>query len=72
MHPEMILDEGGLLAVGMVPGIDKPVALISTAEKGFVTVELTAHAQGGHSSMPPATTSSVSTRRSTPYSKQPG
>jgi carboxypeptidase PM20D1 len=56
IRPELILDEGGVIAEGMVPGVDRPVAMISTAEKGFVTVELTAHAQGGHSSMPPAHT----------------
>ncbi len=53
VRPEMILDEGGIIADGMVPGAKAPVALISTAEKGFVTVELTARAKGGHSSMPP-------------------
>lgn len=52
-RPDFILDEGGVIAKGMVAGLDKPVAMISTAEKGFVTVELTARTQGGHSSMPP-------------------
>lgn len=56
VKPAMILDEGGIIAKGMVPGIDAPVAMISTAEKGFVTVELTARGQGGHSSMPPKST----------------
>lgn len=50
---EFILDEGGVIAKGMIAGLDKPVAMISTAEKGFVTVVLTARTQGGHSSMPP-------------------
>jgi carboxypeptidase PM20D1 len=53
VHPQLVVDEGGVVAEGMIPGISKPVALISTAEKGFVTVELTAEAPGGHSSMPP-------------------
>jgi carboxypeptidase PM20D1 len=53
VRPELILDEGGVIAKGMVPGIEAPIALISTAEKGFVTVELTARSPGGHSSMPP-------------------
>ncbi|HWM90036.1 MAG TPA: M20 family peptidase [Thermoanaerobaculia bacterium] len=56
VRPAMILDEGGIIAKGMVPGLDSPVAMISTAEKGFVTVELTARSQGGHSSMPPRST----------------
>lgn len=57
VRPALILDEGGIIAKGLVPGLDSPVAMISTAEKGFVTVELTARGQGGHSSMPPRSTS---------------
>jgi len=53
IHPELILDEGGLIAEGMVQGIKQPVALIGTAEKGYLSVELVAEAAGGHSSMPP-------------------
>ena len=53
VRPEFILDEGGALAVGMVEGIQAPVALIGTAEKGSVSAELVAQSPGGHSSMPP-------------------
>jgi len=53
VRPELILDEGGIIAEGMVSGITRPVALISTAEKGYVSVELVAEDAGGHSSMPP-------------------
>jgi carboxypeptidase PM20D1 len=53
VRPELILDEGGIIAEGMVPGVARPVALISTAEKGYVSVELVAEDAGGHSSMPP-------------------
>jgi carboxypeptidase PM20D1 len=53
VRPEFILDEGGIVADGMVPGVVNPVALISTAEKGYLSVELMAEAEGGHSSMPP-------------------
>jgi len=56
VHPEFVLDEGGALADGLVPGVGAPVALVGVAEKGYVTVELTAQAAGGHSSMPPAET----------------
>src|SRR5213594_3972802 len=56
VHPEFVLDEGGALATGLVTGISAPVALIGIAEKGYVTVELTAQAEGGHSSMPPPQT----------------
>ena len=50
---DWVLDEGGTIAVGIVPGVAAPVALIGIAEKGYVTLSLTASAEGGHSSMPP-------------------
>src|SRR5690349_21878123 len=53
LHPEFVLDEGGALATGLIPGVAAPVALVGIAEQGYVTVELTAQAEGGHSSMPP-------------------
>ena len=56
VHPEFVLDEGGALATGLITGVAAPVALIGIAEKGYVTVELTAQAEGGHSSMPPRAT----------------
>lgn len=49
-----VSDEGGMVAEGVVSGITTPVALIGIAEKGYMSLELTAHAVGGHSSMPPA------------------
>ncbi|GAB4006858.1 M20 family peptidase [Spirosoma migulaei] len=54
---EYILDEGGAIKTEGVSGINKPVALISIAEKGYLSLELTAIGKGGHSSMPPAQTS---------------
>ena len=57
------MDEGSGLASGIVPGVEKPVALISTAEKGSVTLRLTARGQGGHSSTPaPDTAVSILSR----------
>ena len=53
VHPELVLDEGGALATGLIPGVSAPVALVGIAEKGYVTVAVTAQAEGGHSSMPP-------------------
>ncbi len=46
------IDEGSGLIQGIIPGVEKPVALISTAEKGSVTLRFTARGQGGHSSAP--------------------
>jgi carboxypeptidase PM20D1 len=56
VEPEFVLDEGMAITRGMVPGIAGPVALIGTAEKGYVSVELSVQAEGGHSSMPPRST----------------
>ncbi|WP_234736458.1 M20 family peptidase [Tellurirhabdus bombi] len=54
---EYILDEGGIIKTDGVPGIKKPVALIGITEKGFVSLNLSARSNGGHSSMPPPQTS---------------
>src|SRR6184192_4269713 len=53
VHPEFVLDEGGALTNGLIAGVSAPVAVIGIAEKGYMTVGLTAQAEGGHSSMPP-------------------
>ncbi len=50
---EFVLDEGGAVTEGMVPGIAAPVAMIGIAEKGYVNLHLTVDAAGGHSSQPP-------------------
>lgn len=49
----MTLDEGGFLAESMVPGIEKDVAMINLAEKGFASYRLIVETNGGHSSSPP-------------------
>jgi carboxypeptidase PM20D1 len=49
----MTLDEGGFLAENMVPGIDKDVAMVNLAEKGFASFRLIVETKGGHSSSPP-------------------
>jgi carboxypeptidase PM20D1 len=54
---EMVLDEGGTIKTDGVAGLKQPVALVGIAEKGYTSVQLTAHGEGGHSSMPPAKTS---------------
>ena len=50
------LDEGSVLINGAIPGVDVPIALISTAEKGSTTLRLVASTEGGHSSAPSADT----------------
>jgi carboxypeptidase PM20D1 len=53
---EFSLDEGMAITDGIVPGVVGPLALIGLAEKGYVTLELTAKGKGGHSSNPPPQT----------------
>jgi len=53
VRPEYVIDEGMLITQGMTPGVSAPVALIGVAQKGYLSLELTTSATGGHSSMPP-------------------
>ncbi|MDZ4858113.1 MAG: M20 family peptidase [Candidatus Hydrogenedentes bacterium] len=51
--PECVVDEGGSILEGKMPGVNEPTALIGIAEKGYVSFSLTANHEGGHSSTPP-------------------
>jgi len=53
---DFVLDEGGSIVQGVVPGVQKPVALIGVAEKGYASFKLSVLSKGGHSSMPPKQT----------------
>ena len=53
---EWVLDEGGAVTEGLMPGVEAPVALVGVAEKGYASVEMVARGEGGHSSMPPRST----------------
>ena len=50
---DWVLDEGLAVTEGVMPGVAQPVALIGLAEKGSVSIKLTATTAPGHSSMPP-------------------
>lgn len=52
VKPALVVDEGGFMGAGMIPGISQRVAIVGIAEKGYVSLRLTAVAEGGHSSMP--------------------
>ncbi len=56
---DFVLDEGLAVTEGVLPGVAQPVALIGLAEKGSLSLKLTATAAPGHSSMPPATGASA-------------
>ncbi|TNE26267.1 MAG: M20/M25/M40 family metallo-hydrolase [Bacteroidetes bacterium] len=48
----LVLDEGGIISEGIIPGLEQSVALIGTAEKGYISLDVETHFEGGHSSMP--------------------
>lgn len=50
---DWVLDEGGEITKKEIPGLQgKPVALIGTSEKGYLSIDLKVNIEGGHSSMP--------------------
>lgn len=53
VRPGLVIDEGGAVVTGMLPGVRGPIAVVGLAEKGVATVRLTARAEGGHASVPP-------------------
>ncbi|MEJ2578906.1 MAG: M20/M25/M40 family metallo-hydrolase [Kineosporiaceae bacterium] len=52
VRPWFVLDEGGAVATGALPGIAAPLAVIGVAEKGITNVELRVDGPGGHASTP--------------------
>lgn len=56
VSPALVLDEGGFMGKGILPGLSQRSAIVGIAEKGYVSLRLTAEAEGGHSSMPTART----------------
>jgi len=53
---EYIIDEGMAVTQGVAPGIPGWIALIGIAEKGYVSLELSTEAEGGHAAQPPRQT----------------
>lgn len=53
---ELVMDEGGFVTNEKVPGVTKPVALVGTTEKGYLSIEFSVNKMGGHSSMPESET----------------
>lgn len=52
VKPVLVLDEGGFMGSGLMPGLEQRTAIVGIAEKGYVSLKLTSRASGGHSSMP--------------------
>ncbi len=47
-----VLDEGSVIAEGMLNDVPMPLALIGLAEKGHVNIKVSARTAGGHAAMP--------------------
>jgi carboxypeptidase PM20D1 len=56
VRPAMVLDEGGPVMRDAIEGLSGSAALIGIAEKGYLSLMLSASDTGGHSSMPPPNT----------------
>jgi carboxypeptidase PM20D1 len=56
VRPALVLDEGLTITRGVLPGVDRLVALVGVTEKGYASFELVVETAGGHSSMPPRET----------------
>jgi carboxypeptidase PM20D1 len=57
IRADLVLDEGGIITTKEIPGMTKPVALLGTSEKGYLSINLSVEVNGGHSSMPQKETS---------------
>ena len=51
-----LLDEGGMISKGLIPGIETPVGLLGIGEKEYATINLSVKGAPGHSSNPPRQT----------------
>jgi carboxypeptidase PM20D1 len=57
VRAEFVLDEGAFVVANMLPGLERPIALICNCEKGAVDLKLTVDTfPPSHSSSPPAET----------------
>ncbi|HWD50393.1 MAG TPA: M20 family peptidase [Rhizomicrobium sp.] len=52
VHIAWVLDEGGAILDEPFPGVQQAVAFMAVGEKGYLSLVLTAHGTGGHSSRP--------------------
>ena len=52
----LLLDEGGAISQGTLPGVERPVAMIGVTEKGHLSLKLKATTRAGHASVPPTET----------------
>lgn len=53
VRPAMVLDEGGAIVEGFLPGVAAPLAAVGVSEKGTTLARLVVDQAGGHASTPP-------------------
>jgi carboxypeptidase PM20D1 len=56
IRPYLVLDEGGAIVEGVLPSVERPMALLGVLEKGYIDLKIKAKSHGGHSSTPPRNT----------------
>ncbi|NQX11484.1 M20/M25/M40 family metallo-hydrolase [Microbacteriaceae bacterium VKM Ac-2855] len=63
IRPRFVLDEGGNVRRGILPGVQTPIAVVGVTERGIMNVELTVRDAGGHASAPPPPPGLLATQR---------
>ncbi|KTR89345.1 acetylornithine deacetylase [Microbacterium testaceum] len=53
VRPALVIDEGGAVVEGALPGVAAPTAMIGVAERGVASFDLVTREAGGHASTPP-------------------
>lgn len=56
VRPHLVVDEGGAVVEGVIPGVKGRIALVGTGEKGKLHLRLSVKSSGGHGSAPPPQT----------------
>ena len=63
VRPRFVLDEGGNVRRGILPGVTTPIAVVGVTERGIMNLELTCRDAGGHASAPPPFPGLLATQR---------
>ncbi|MBF4461992.1 MULTISPECIES: M20/M25/M40 family metallo-hydrolase [unclassified Rathayibacter] len=63
IRPRFVLDEGGNVRRGIVPGVSTPIAVVGVTERGIMNLEIVCRDAGGHASAPPPPPGLLATQR---------
>ncbi|PJJ61462.1 M20/M25/M40 family metallo-hydrolase [Compostimonas suwonensis] len=63
IRPGFVLDEGGSVREGILPGVERAIAVVGVTERGIINLELLAKDAGGHASTPPPPPALLATQR---------